>query len=150
MSLPFSDQLNLENAMAKKTWAQRMDAKPPHTVVTDKDFAGVPAGSKLLISSPKHIEKFLLAQPYGRNFTVQQMRKELAKQSRCDAACPVSTSIFLRIVAENAYERAQAGEPMETIPPVWRVIDAKSPLMKKLSFDTAWITIQRKLEGIED
>ncbi|MFO0205536.1 MAG: hypothetical protein ACK54L_05190 [Betaproteobacteria bacterium] len=36
-----------------KTWQQKMQAQPPHTVRLDKDFAGVPAGSQLPISSPR-------------------------------------------------------------------------------------------------
>ena len=38
---------------AKKTWAEKMKAKPPHFVILDKDFAGIPKGSKLHISSPE-------------------------------------------------------------------------------------------------
>ena len=40
---------------AKKTWAEKMKAKPPHQVILEKDFAGVPKGSKLHISSPAEI-----------------------------------------------------------------------------------------------
>jgi hypothetical protein len=42
-----------------KTWKQKMNAKPPHTVVLDKDFAGVPAGARLLISCPVEVENYL-------------------------------------------------------------------------------------------
>ncbi len=36
----------------KKTWGEKMKAKPPHHVILDKDFAGIPKGSKLHISCP--------------------------------------------------------------------------------------------------
>ena len=42
-----------------KTWGQKMAAKPPHCVTLDKDFAGVSAGEKLLISSPQDMEALL-------------------------------------------------------------------------------------------
>jgi hypothetical protein len=42
-----------------KSWKQKMAAKPPHTVTLDKDFAGVPAGAKLLISCPVEVERYL-------------------------------------------------------------------------------------------
>ena len=42
-----------------KTWKQKMAARPPHTVTLDKDFAGVPAGAKLLISFPIEVEQYL-------------------------------------------------------------------------------------------
>jgi hypothetical protein len=41
---------------AKKTWAEKMNAKPPHHVVLDKDFAGIPKGAKLHISSPVSVD----------------------------------------------------------------------------------------------
>jgi hypothetical protein len=36
---------------AMKTWAENMKAKSPHLFL-DKDFAGIPKGSKLYISCP--------------------------------------------------------------------------------------------------
>ena len=47
---------------AKKTWGEKMKAKPPHHVILKKDFAGIPKGSKLHIScrtcSPKDLAPF--------------------------------------------------------------------------------------------
>jgi hypothetical protein len=84
-----------------KSWKQKMAAKPPHTVTLDKDFAGVPAGAKLLISCPVEVELYLRRHvPPGETREVQQMRRELAKLHGADATCPVSTAIFLRTVAE--------------------------------------------------
>jgi hypothetical protein len=40
---------------AKKTWGEKMKAKPPHHVILEKDFAGIPKGSKLHISCPVEI-----------------------------------------------------------------------------------------------
>jgi hypothetical protein len=131
-----------------KTWAQKMCAKPPHTVVLDKAFAGVPQGARLLISSPQEIDEFVRTLPAGRSLPIQQLRRELATRHGVDAACPVSTSIFLKIVAEHAFERFQAGEDIGSVTPVWRVIEPDSPLMRKLSFDPMWITERRQLEGL--
>jgi hypothetical protein len=133
---------------AKKSWSDKMQAKPPHVVVLEKDFAGVPKGARLLISSPEEIARFLHTLPAGRSLPIQQMRRELAAQHRADAACPASTAIFLRTVTEHAFEQVQAGVPISKIAPVWRVIEPKSPILKKLSFDTAWIRTQRELEGL--
>jgi hypothetical protein len=133
---------------AKKTWADKMKTKPPHVVVLDKDFAGVPKGARLLISSPEEIAQFLHTIPSGRSLPMQQLRRELAAHHKADAACPVSTAIFLRAITEHAFEQVQAGVPLSKIPPVWRVIEPKAPILKKLSFDTAWIRTQRELEGL--
>jgi hypothetical protein len=130
-----------------KTWAAKMKAKPPHTVVLDKDFAGVPAGSRLLISCPIEVETYLRTQvPPGETREVQQMRRELAKQYGADAACPVSTAIFLRTVAESAWDQIESGVPTTDVAPFWRVVDPASPLAKKLRAGSQWIAEQRASE----
>jgi hypothetical protein len=95
----------MEDTMPRtvKTWADERQAKPPHTVRLDKNFAGVPAGSLLLISSPLQMEDYLRTQvPVGTTKVIQQVRRELAAMHSADATCPVSTSFFLRTVAEAA------------------------------------------------
>jgi hypothetical protein len=57
-----------------KSWKQKMAAKPPHTVSLEKDFAGVPAGAKLLISCPVEVAQYLRQHvPPGETREVQQM-----------------------------------------------------------------------------
>jgi hypothetical protein len=129
-----------------KTNAEKMNAKPPHTVRLDKAFAGVPAGALMLISSPQEVAAHLVSLPRGTTMPIQSFRQSLATLHQCDAACPVSTAIFLKIVAEHAWEQIQAGTPLSEVPPFWRVLDPKTPLAKKLSFDAEWITLQRELE----
>lgn len=130
-----------------KTWQQKMNAKPPHTVVLDRDFAGVPAGAKLLISCPREVEAYLRTQvPPGQTRAIQQMRRELAALHGADAACPVSTAIFLRTVAEAAWDAIEAGAPATEVAPFWRVVDPQSPLAKKLRAGAVWIEQQRSAE----
>ncbi len=133
---------------AKKTWKEKMAAKPPHHVVLEKDFAGVKSGSKLHISSPLEIADALRKIPAGKTVSIQQFRKNIARTQACDATCPVSTSIFLRIVAEYAWEEhAERNVPLTEVPPFWRVVEPGTPLSKKLSFDQDWIRLQRDLEA---
>ena len=43
----------------KKTWGEKMKAKPPHHVILDKDFAGIPKGLKwslLSVKKPSYLE----------------------------------------------------------------------------------------------
>jgi hypothetical protein len=132
---------------AAKTWAEKKRAKPPHTVVLEKDFAGVPAGARLLISSPVEIEDYLRHHvPPGTTKEIQQVRRELASLHGADATCPVSTSIFLRTLAEAAWDEMEAGRPATEVAPFWRVIDPKSPLAKKLRAGGQWIEQQRLAE----
>jgi hypothetical protein len=116
-------------------------------VVLDKDFAGVPAGARLLISCPHEVAHYLRTQvPVGETRSVQQMRRELAALHGADAACPVSTAIFLRTVAEAAWDQIEAGQPATEVAPFWRVVEPGSPLAKKLRAGPAWIEHQRQAE----
>jgi hypothetical protein len=134
-----------------KSWQQKMQAKPAHMVTLDKEFAGVPAGSRLLISCPRDIEHYLRTEiPAGETREVQQMRRELAAIHGADAACPVSTAIFLRTVAEAAWDEIEAGHSAAEVAPFWRVVDPKSALAKKLRAGSQWIEQQRAAERERD
>lgn len=76
------------------------------------------------------------------------MRRDIARKNDCDAMCPVSTAIFLRMVAEGAWDDLEAGRSAEQVAPFWRVIDANSTIAKKLRTDSAWIEHQRSLESV--
>ncbi len=131
---------------AKKTWAEKMRAKPTHHVVLDKDFAGIPKGAKLHISSPLEIAAELKTIPPGSILSIQAFRRRLAEKNKCDATCPVSTSIFLRIVSEYTWEEFNRSSSTQDLAPFWRVVESSSPMAKKLNFDSAWIDLQRELE----
>ncbi|MCE2926570.1 MAG: hypothetical protein LW823_02845 [Rickettsiales bacterium] len=132
----------------KKTWAQKRDyGKNPHIKSIDKAFAGIPAGSSMLIPSPKEIDHFIRTIPKGSYVDPAAMRTALAAKHKADATCPVSTGIFLRIVAEAALEEYAAGTSATQITPFWRVVESGSALAKKLSADVTQINIIRKLAG---
>ncbi|OYQ37614.1 hypothetical protein CHU95_00870 [Niveispirillum lacus] len=75
------------------------------------------------------------------------LRQQLARQHGADATCPVSTAIFLRIVAEAALERLGQGVPMSAITPFWRVIAQRTTLSAKLSCGDDFISLQREMEA---
>jgi hypothetical protein len=131
-----------------KTWTQKFNnGKAPHVDVLDTPFLGIPAGKKLLISSPEEVDAYVRAIPYGTTRTVTEMRHTLAERHRADATCPLTSGIFLRIGAELALEHHAAGQPLEAITPFWRIIEPNSPLAKKLSCGPEFITRQRQLEA---
>jgi hypothetical protein len=101
----------------------------------------------LMISCPLDVEHYLRTQLRpGETRALQQMRRELASIHGADAACPVSTSIFLRTVAEAAWDDIEAGVPVTEVAPFWRVVDPGSPLARKLRAGPAWIEHQRAAE----
>jgi hypothetical protein len=60
--------------------------------------------------------------------------------------CPVSTAIFLRILAEAAWDDLRAGKRVHEITPFWRVIEPGSAIAKKLRATDAWLRNQRQAE----
>lgn len=136
-------------AAKRKTWAEKMnpDAEPKVKKV-DSDFADIPAGATMLIATPNIVDDYIRHIPKGTTATLQQMRKDLAAEYNAEFMCPVTAGIFLRIVAENAYEEYLKGKPVSKITPFWRMIDKKSPAIKKLTFGADFVLEQRQKEKI--
>jgi hypothetical protein len=134
-------------ARKTKTWAEKMQTGAPQITRLDKPFAGVPAGATLLISSPKEVDAYLKTHVRpGTSCTVPELRYALAQAHRADATCPMTSSIFVRIVAENAWDELEAGAKITDVAPFWRVVEPNSPLAKKLRAGSEWIARQRAAE----
>ena len=71
------------------------------------------------------------------------MNHELARRNKCDAMCPVSTAIFLQVVAQAALEAVDADAEPAAVAPFWRVVAPDDKLVGKLSVDGAWIALRR-------
>jgi hypothetical protein len=129
----------------KKTWQQKYDgAAKPKVETLPKGMFGAPAGSKMLISSPKEVEQVLRELPAGTRLSIGEFRTVLAARHGADVTCPMTASIFLRIVAERNLELLESGTPVEDIAPFWRAIPVDSPLAMKLSIMSAEL---RELAG---
>lgn len=120
---------------AKPTdWRKRFRAaKDPHVVMLHADFAGVKAGSQMLISSPGEIANYLSRIPRGETRTIDRMRNELARKAGAQAMCPVTTAIYLRVVSEVALRDLEEGKRLEDVVPFWRVVMPDSKVAAKLS-----------------
>jgi hypothetical protein len=136
---------------SKKTWLEKLQCtKEPKIKRIDFDFAGIPANSIMFIATPQIIDDYIKEIPKGTKVTVQTMRNDLALENRADYTCPVTTGIFLRVVAEANFEKYSQNNSLEGITPFWRVIDPNSTLSKKLSFGQEFIIIQQQAEDITD
>lgn len=132
-----------------KSWQEKLnDSKPAQTKRLEKGMLGKPAGAVMHISTPLAIDRYLRTIPAGKAVSTSELRDALAKKNKADFTCPLTTGIFLRIVAEAAFENLNKGKTVDAITPFWRVIEPASQLAKKLSFDVAFITRQRQNEGI--
>ncbi len=115
-------------------WRKRFGAaKPPHVVMLHADFAGVKAGNTMLISSPGEIAQYIARIPQGETRTIDRLRNELARKAGANAMCPVTTSIYLKVVAEVALADLAAGKALSEVVPFWRVVRPDSKVAQKLS-----------------
>jgi hypothetical protein len=136
-------------AYVRKTWVEKLHNKNPDKVeVLDKKFADIPAGASMYIATPEIVDAYIRHIPPGTHTSLQQMRKDLAAEHNAEYCCPITAGIFLRIVAEAAYEEYASGKPLKKITPFWRMIDSKTPAAKKLTFGTDFVREQRKKEGL--
>ncbi len=132
-------------------WRRRFDkARPPKTVVLATDFAGIKAGSTLYIGSPGVIANYIARIPAGETRTVERLRNELARRNGAQATCPVTTAIYLKVVAEVAIAELQEGRLRTDVVPFWRVIEPGSRIAARLSCDSAMIATYRELERSPD
>ena len=128
-----------------KSWSEKFESKPhPEVKIIEKDFWGQKAGDRMLIPSPKLIEEYLNDSVRGAQIDILQMRRDLAAAQDADFTCPMTTSIFLRIVAEYNLEKIARNE--SEVAPFWRAIDPKSDLAKKLSCGPAFISSKKEEE----
>jgi hypothetical protein len=115
-------------------WRKRFKtAKAPHVVMLHTDFAGVKAGNSMLISSPGEIANFIARIPQGETRTIERLRNELARKAGATAMCPVTTAIYLKVVAEVALQDLAEGRRLDEVVPFWRVVLPDSKVAGKLS-----------------
>lgn len=132
-----------------KTWQEKFNSEKPSIVKTiDKKFADLPEGTKMFIATPKLIDTYVNHISNGVEVDMKTMREDLALEHGAENSCPVTTSIFLRIVSEVAFEKHEQGASLNEITPFWRVINSKMPIAKKLSCGIDFINLQRKKENL--
>jgi len=116
----------------RKTWRQKLEEEhPEHGKIVD-----VPPKmqnrfliGKMLIPKPLDIDALIKRVPNGKLATVIQIRDKLAKDAQVNCCCPLTTGIFLRIVAEVAEEDLRNGK--KEVTPYWRVVRADGSLNER-------------------
>jgi alkylated DNA nucleotide flippase Atl1 len=119
----------------RKSWREKIDGAKPAKVVPippkmKRMYGSLPRNAKILIPHPADVEALLRKVPRGKLLTQTQLREKLARDAKADIACPITTGIFVRIVAEAAAESMREGKSRVT--PYWRVIRDDGKLMEKL------------------
>jgi alkylated DNA nucleotide flippase Atl1 len=126
--------------MKKKTaWEKLKCGKQPKIVEDYKD-------GRMLVSTPEEVESFVAKIPKGHVITLTELRKQLADSHGADLTCPMSTAIFLNVVARAHAEReVETGKPGV---PWWRVLRANGSLNDKFPGGAAEQARRLRLEGL--
>lgn len=134
--------------MAKTSAREKLAAKKQiKKVVLEKQFGGIKAGETMFVATPLVVDAYIRDIPHGASQTIPEMRDALATREGCAGTCPMSTSIFVRMVAEAALEDLQDGKTVSEVSPFWRVLTSADKITKRLKIDPAWIDEQRQLEA---
>ena len=88
-----------------------------------------PPGATMVISTPQDIEALVLQIPKGKLATFHGLKNAIAQRHGTTIACPVTTGLFLNIVARAAAEQEMMGAKRVT--PWWRVIRSDGTLNEK-------------------
>lgn len=133
----------------RKSWTERFEDAKPHVVKpVPINIAGMRVGQIMLVPSPKIVADFIRKIPRGQAIDVPTLRQRLARRYRAEVTCPITMGFHLRTVAEAAYEAFAKGCALKDITPFWRVLDFHTPTIKKLSFDSQFVALQREREGL--
>ncbi|MCJ7654501.1 MAG: MGMT family protein [Dehalococcoidia bacterium] len=133
---------------ARKTWRQKLEEEhPEHGKVVDipPKMQNRFGTGKMLIPKPMDINALINKIPKGKLVTVTQIREKLAKDAHANCSCPMTTGIFLRIVAEVAEEDLRSEK--REVTPYWRVIKADGSLNEKFPGGAQTQAAHLKKEG---
>lgn len=119
----------------------------PKRVTLATPFGGLPAGALLFVGTPAIIRDYIARIPLGQTRSIARLRRDLARAHRCQGMCPVSTAIFLRMLAEVAWDQLQEGATVTDVLPFWRVIEPGTPIARRLRVSGTWLKRQRESEA---
>jgi len=114
----------------RTSWTEKLEKEQQIKIVDipAKMVAGCGEGT-MLIATPKIILRLVQQIPRGEVTTVNIIRQKLAKDYGTNTTCPMTTGIFLWIVA-NAMDEAKT-KGAKRIAPYWRVLKEGGKLNDK-------------------
>lgn len=115
---------------SRTPWKEKLDrASHPHTTEAPERWVSGQKNKTMLIPSAWEIDAYIKQISKGKTITVGQIRKHFARQYKVDITCPLTTGIFLRLIAEYAEE--QRAEGRKNITPYWRVTRDNGDMINK-------------------
>jgi hypothetical protein len=117
---------------SRKSWREKLENPPeglPKVVNGPAKWEKRFGGRRVLVPTPLLVDALIRKVGKRKLITIKQIREQLAKDFKADSTCPLTTGIFIRIIAEAAEEDLQMGK--KRITPCWRVIKSDGSLNPK-------------------
>lgn len=113
---------------ARRSWREKLAKEEglPKVVPIPPKMQKAHGRGTMLIARPRDVDALVRKVRKGRVTTVNLLRARLARDHGADTTCPMTTGIFLRIVAEVAEEDLRAGR--KRVAPYWRVLKERGAL----------------------
>ena len=112
---------------SNKSWLPKLKPEQKAKIVRERR-------GRMLIPTPLLVARVVKRVPPGRLITAVTVRARLARAARADLTCPMTTGIFLNIVAGASEELMATGQP--AVAPYWRVVMADGSLPPKFPAGT--------------
>ena len=115
------------------TWRQKLEREHPNhgkLVPVPERWQKRFGQGMMVIPRPLDVDATIRRVRKGKLLTQSRLRQHLAEMSDAACACPLTTGIFVRIVAEAAEEDLGAGK--KRVAPYWRLIRDDGKLLEKL------------------
>lgn len=117
---------------SQKSWREKLEHPPkelPKVVTIPPKMQKRFGKGTMLIPKPLDVDALIRTVKKGKLITQAQIREKLAGDFKADTTCPITTGIFVRIVAEAAEEDLLKGKKLVT--PYWRVVKNDGSLHEK-------------------
>lgn len=119
---------------SRVSWKEKLDRasapKNPHIEEAPPMWVGGEIGKTMVIPSAWELEAMIRKIPDGKTGNIKDIRDEYAKSHGADITCPLTSGIFLRIIAEYAEE--QRAEGVKDVTPYWRVVTDNGQMPPKV------------------
>lgn len=98
---------------------------PKFQMITDEKSIKKYGGNKMYFAPPIDYDKVMQLVPFGKLLTVAAIREYFARQNDADFTEPITSGIFVSIVAWASFQR------MDSKTPYWRTLKANGELNPK-------------------
>ena len=110
---------------SRKSWREKLENPPkglPKVVSGPASWEKWFGGRRVLVPTPLLVDGLIRKVPKGKLITTKVMIDKFNKKHKVDFTCPLTTGIFVSILANVAEEQLEMGKSQKDVVPYWRVV----------------------------